>query len=108
VEFVFVKLRHVWSPCEITSESLAWGRSTVIRRASAIADFPDAGFNVRTIEARCDALGYYRERQDEKRNIGLGPDHDLSSHAADAFGYMAVAYDEPPVKSMTKAGVPEG
>jgi hypothetical protein len=29
-----------------------------------------------------DALGYYHERQDEKRNVGLGPEHDWSSHAA--------------------------
>jgi hypothetical protein len=47
-----------------------------------------------------DALGYCHERQDEKRNVGLGPEHDWSSHAADAFGYMAIAYEEPPAKSM--------
>lgn len=27
--------------------------------------------------------------------MGLGPDHDWSSHAADAFGVMAVAYEAP-------------
>lgn len=42
-----------------------------------------------------EALGYYHERKDEARNIGLGPDHDWSSHAADAFGLMAVDYAEP-------------
>jgi phage terminase large subunit len=26
-------------------------------------------------------LGYYHERKDENRNVGLGPDHDWSSHA---------------------------
>ena len=31
----------------------------------------------------------------------LGPEHDWSSNAADAFGYRAIAYEEPPVKSMT-------
>jgi phage terminase large subunit len=56
-------------------------------------------FNESTTEAGRDALGYYHERQDEKRSIGLGPEHDWSSHAADAFGYMAIAYEEPPVKS---------
>ena len=35
----------------------------------------------------------------EKRSIGLGPEHDWSSHAADAFGYMAIAYEEPPANS---------
>jgi hypothetical protein len=26
-------------------------------------------------------LGYYHERKDENRNVGLGPEHDWSSHA---------------------------
>lgn len=50
-------------------------------------------------EAGCagglDALGWYHERKDEARGIGLGPAHDWSSHAADAFGLMCVAYEEP-------------
>src|SRR4029078_1368736 len=29
------------------------------------------------------------------RDVGLGPEHDWSSHAADAFGLMAIAYEEP-------------
>lgn len=40
------------------------------------------------------ALGWYHEKKDEARNVGLGPDHDWSSHAADAFGLMAVAYEQ--------------
>ena len=28
----------------------------------------------------------------------LGPERDWSNHAADAFGYMAAAYDEPPAR----------
>jgi hypothetical protein len=42
---------------------------------------------------------HFHERKDENRNVGLGPEHDWSSHAADAFGYMAISYEEPPVKS---------
>ena len=45
--------------------------------------FPRCWFNDSTTEAGRDALGYYHERQDEKRSIGLGPEHDWSSHAAD-------------------------
>lgn len=37
-----------------------------------------------------DALGWYHEKRDEARNIGLGPEHDWASHGADAFGLMAV------------------
>lgn len=42
-----------------------------------------------------DALGYYHERKDENRDVGLGPEHDWSSHAANSFGLMAIAYEEP-------------
>ena len=46
-------------------------------------------------QAGVDALAAYHEKRDEKRGIGLGPEHDWSSHAADAFGLMCVAYEEP-------------
>jgi phage terminase large subunit len=56
---------------------------------------PRCWFNERTTEAGRDALGYYHERKDEGRNVGLGPEHDWSSNAADAFGLMAICYEEP-------------
>ncbi len=56
---------------------------------------PKCWFNETTTEPGRDALGYYHERKDETRNVGLGPEHDWSSHAADGFGEMAVAYEEP-------------
>jgi phage terminase large subunit len=52
--------------------------------------FPQVWFNEATTEPGRDALGWYHEKKDEARGIGLGPDHDWSSHAADAFGLMAV------------------
>jgi phage terminase large subunit len=57
---------------------------------------PRCWFNEKT--AGRDALGYYHERRDENRNVGLGPEHDWSSHAADAFGYLAISYEEPPAR----------
>lgn len=57
--------------------------------------FPSIWFNEATCTAGLDALGWYHEKQDEARNVGLGPDHDWSSHGADAFGLMCVAYEEP-------------
>src|SRR6202022_25967 len=56
---------------------------------------PKCWFNEPATEAGRDALGYYHERRDDERNIGLGPQHDWSSHAADAFGLMAIGYAEP-------------
>lgn len=57
--------------------------------------FPRIWFNKATTEPGRDALGWYHEKRDEDRGIGLGPNHDWSSHAADSFGLMCVAYEEP-------------
>lgn len=72
------------------------GRGAAAMRIEAVRRLlPKCWFNEPTTEAGRDALGYYHERKDETRNVGLGPEHDWSSHAADAFGLMAVAYEEP-------------
>lgn len=58
--------------------------------------FPSIWFNKDTTEAGRDALGWYHEKKsDDERNVGLGPEHDWSSHGADAFGLMCVAYETP-------------
>ncbi len=57
--------------------------------------FPSIWFNESTTEGGRDALGWYHEKRDEQRGIGLGPEHDWSSHSADSFGLMCVAYEEP-------------
>lgn len=57
--------------------------------------FPSMWFHAETTQPGLDALGWYHEKKDEARNIGLGPDHDWASHGADAFGLMCVAYEEP-------------
>lgn len=47
-----------------------------------------------TAAAGIEALGWYHEKKDDERNIGLGPEHDWASHAADAFGLACVAADQ--------------
>jgi phage terminase large subunit len=72
------------------------GRGAAAMRIEAVRRiFPKCWFNESTTEAGRDALGYYHERKDENRNVGLGPEHDWSSHAADAFGLMAIVYEDP-------------
>ena len=72
------------------------GRGAASMRIEAVRRLgPKMYFNAPTTEAGRDALGFYHERKDETRNVGLGPDHDWSSHAADAFGLMAICYEEP-------------
>jgi phage terminase large subunit len=60
--------------------------------------FPSIWFNDTTTEPGREALGWYHEKKDEARGIGLGPEHDWSSHGADAFGLMCVCYEEPKSK----------
>lgn len=52
--------------------------------------FPSVWFDADKTQAGRDALGWYHEKRDDKRGIGLGPNHDWASHGADAFGLMAV------------------
>jgi phage terminase large subunit len=61
--------------------------------------FPQIWFNEEPTQAGRDALGWYHEKRDDVRGIGLGPEHDWASHGSDAFGLMAVAYEEPKPKS---------
>jgi phage terminase large subunit len=72
------------------------GKGAAMMRVEAVRRIlPMCFFNEATTEPGRDALGFYHERKDETRNVGMGPDHDWSSHAADAFGLMAICYEGP-------------
>ena len=73
--------------------------------------FPQIRMNKDTTEGGREALGAYHEKRDNERGIGLGPEHDWSSHSSDAFGLMCVAYEEPtttamPTKKKRVTGLP--
>lgn len=71
------------------------GKGAAIMRIESVRRWlPSCWFNEETTRGGVDALGWYHEKRDEVRNIGLGPDHDWSSHASDAFGLMAVVVDD--------------
>lgn len=57
--------------------------------------FPQIRFHEETTQAGRDALGWYHEKRDDKRDIGLGPEHDWASHGADSFGLGCVIWEEP-------------
>ena len=57
--------------------------------------FPQIRFHEQATEAGRAALGWYHEKRDLERGIGLGPEHDWSSHGADAFGLGCVVWQEP-------------
>lgn len=67
------------------------GRGAALSRIDAVrAMFPNCRFNEDTTQGGREALGWYHEKRDPVRGIGLGPEHDWSSHGADAFGLVAV------------------
>lgn len=57
--------------------------------------FPQVRFHEQTTEAGRAALGWYHEKRDQERGIGLGPEHDWASHGSDAYGLGMVIYEEP-------------
>jgi len=72
------------------------GKGAAMMRIEALRRLgPQIWWNEATTEPGRDAIGFYHERKDDARNVGLGPEHDWSSHAADALGLMAICYQEP-------------
>jgi phage terminase large subunit len=61
--------------------------------------FPRMWFNQATTQPGIDALGWYHEKKDDARGIGLGPDHDWSSHGSDAAGLLAIVAEQPPLSA---------
>ncbi len=72
------------------------GKGAAMARVEAARRiFPACRFNEATTQPGLDALGWYHEKRDPERNVGLGPEHDWASHGADGFGLMAVVYKPP-------------
>jgi phage terminase large subunit len=67
------------------------GAGAVMARIEATRRmFPSVRFHDENTKYGREALGWYHEKRDEARNMGLGPEHDWSSHGADAFGMIAI------------------
>jgi phage terminase large subunit len=79
------------------------GKGAAMQRVEALRRlFDRIWFDADACRDGIKAIAAYHERWDHNRNTGLGPEHDWSSHGADALGLMAVAYEEPTVKRATK------
>ncbi len=71
------------------------GKGAAMQRIEAVRRWlGSCWFNEEKCHGGIEALGWYHEKIDDKRDIGLGPEHDWSSHGADAFGLMCVAVEE--------------
>jgi phage terminase large subunit len=76
------------------------GKGAAKARVEAVRrKFPAMWIHEETCQAGLDALGWYHEKKDDIRGIGLGPDHDWSSHSADAYGLMCIVHEEPQMSS---------
>ncbi len=72
------------------------GKGAALKRVDTMRRlWPAIWFDNKRCQAGIEALANYHERIDEKRQVGLGPEHDWSSHAADAFGLIGPIYDPP-------------
>jgi phage terminase large subunit len=77
------------------------GRGAASMRIEAVRRvLPAVWFNEETTDAGRAALGWYHEKRDKEREIGLGPNHDWASHGSDAFGLMAVDHEMQPKDSL--------
>lgn len=84
-----------WNVTTLRNEGSGRTGARSVRIEAARRLLPSCWFNEEECEAGLDALSYYHEKRDDDRNVGLGPEHDWSSHGADAFGLMCVAYEPP-------------
>lgn len=80
--------------------------AATLRIEAARRLFPNMWFDEERCTAGLEALGAYHERRDEIRGIGLGPAHDWASHAADAFGLGAIAYEAPAERRKARRAPP--
>ena len=79
---------------------------------AARATFPRCYFNEKTTEDGLEALRFYHHKYDEEKKIfSTEPDHDWSSHTADAFRYLSLVWkearkepDQPPIEEQLVAG----
>lgn len=79
------------------------GKGAATARIEAVRRlFPSMWFNEATTTPGLEALGWYHEKRDDARGIGLGPDHDWSSHSSDAMGLLAVGYTPPRAGAVTR------
>ena len=69
--------------------------AAMMRVEAARRLFPQMWFDADKCAGGLEAVGWYHEKRDPKREMGLGPEHDWSSHGADAFGLVAVSYEPP-------------
>lgn len=79
------------------------GRGAAMMRVEAARRcFPMVWMDEDKCAGGLEAVASYHAKIDETRGIDLGPDHDWSSHSADAYGLGMVVYEEPQIQKRRK------
>lgn len=79
-----------------------WFPSIYFNEPSDAILLPEGWYSKPTAAAGIEALGWYHENKDAKRGVGLGPEHDWSSHGSDAFGLMCCCIEQIQAESNRK------
>ena len=87
---VLIAILGSWYTVDQTERGVLLRNGAVIGTAQ-----PGLGFKVPLIDGVEKISWYHEKRSNDDRNIGLGPNHDWSSHGADGFGLMCIHYDQP-------------
>ena len=67
------------------------GKGAAMQRVHALRGvFSRCRFDEEPTKVGVETLRFYHEKWSDERNVGLGPEHDWSSHCADAAGLVAV------------------
>ena len=67
------------------------GTGAAMQRVEAVRSvFNRVFIDEKKCEAGLEALGWYHEKKHSQTGVGLGPNHDWSSHSADSFGSLAM------------------
>ena len=84
--------------CEVVPNQ---GKGAAMARVKSVQRvFPSTWMDEEGCSPGLEAIGWYHEKRDEVRDIGLGPDHDWSSHGADSYGLMCVVFESVGAESL--------
>lgn len=86
---VFTKAGYAVTVVPNQGKGAAKSRIEAVRRV-----FPRLWFDEEKTSGGIEALASYHEKRDAIRDIGLGPEHDWSSHSSDAFGLLAIVAEQ--------------
>ena len=79
------------------------GKGAAMQRVESIRNNFNRFYFDKKCEAGTKAIAWYHEKVCENRNVGLGPNHDWSSHSCDSLGLASITYAAPGNKKSSQS-----